>query len=145
MTIKTVNLIIKEAILLLDTPYEYAVKSEKIPTVLDCSSFTQYVFKKITNKDIGRSTIIQASQGKKISKKNIKPGDLIFFRGIQGHYNDKLFPPKKYGYDINIGHVALYIGNKMVIHANGKKKKVVKESLEKVQKNSIKIVIIRRY
>jgi cell wall-associated NlpC family hydrolase len=145
MTIKTTNLVIEKALSLLGTPYEYAVKSEKIPNFLDCSSFTQYIFTKIAKLDIGRSTIIQASKGKKISKKNIKPGDLIFFRGEQGHYNDKLFPPKKHGYNINIGHVALYIGNKMVIHASGKKNKVVKESLEQVEKNSVKITIIRRY
>ena len=145
MTIKTTNLIIEKALSLLGTPYEYAVKSEKIPNFLDCSSFTQYIFKKVAKLDIGRSTIIQASKGEKILKKNIKPGDLIFFRGDRGHYNDKLFPPKKYGYNINIGHVALYVGNKMVMHASGKKKKVIKEPLERVEKSSVKIAIIRRY
>ena len=99
----------------------------------------------IYRKDIGRSTIIQATQGETIPEKDLQIGDLIFFRGSKGHFNDGLFPPEKYGYNICIGHVAIYTGNGMAIHANGGKKgKVVEEPVEEIKKTAVKIVLIKR-
>jgi len=129
---------------LLGTPYKYAVKEEDIPVFLDCSSFTQLVFKKVLKKDIGRSTILQAIHGKSVKEKDLRPGDLVFFRGSKGHFNDKLFPPQKYGYHICIGHVAIYTGNKMAIHACGHKGKVIEEPLKEIKGKRIRIPIIKR-
>lgn len=136
--------IIKEARTLLGTPYKYGVKEEDVPRFLDCSSFTQLVFQSVTGQDIGRSTILQATHGKTVLEKDLQPGDLVFFRGSKGHFNDDLFPPEKYGYDICIGHVAIYIGDGMVIHASGEKGKVVEEPLEDIKKTRVRIVIIKR-
>ena len=136
--------IIAEARNFLGTPYKYGVKLEDIPRFLDCSSFTQTVFLNVLGKDLGRSTIIQATQGQAISEKELQPADLIFFRGSKGHFNDELFPPDKYGYDICIGHVAIYAGNGMAIHASGEKGKVVEEALTEITKTRVKIVIMKR-
>ena len=140
----TAKKIIEEAQTLLGTPYKYGVKEEDIPRFIDCSSFTQLVFEKVIGKDIGRSTMLQATHGKTVLEKDLQPGDLIFFRGSKGHFNDDLFPPEKYGYGICIGHVAIYTGNRMVIHASGEKGKVVEEPLEGIVKTRVKIVIIKR-
>ncbi len=145
MNRKAIFSIIETAKSLLGRPYKYAAKIEEAPNCFDCSLFSQYLFLKKSGKDIGRSAILQATKGKKVSEKNLKPGDLIFFRSSQGHYNDKLFPPKKYGYNMCIGHVILYIGNGLVIHASGIKMKVVEESLKQVKKERGKIKIIKRY
>lgn len=136
--------IIQRARYLLGTPYKYAVKEEDIPVFLDCSSFTQLVFKEVLKKDIGRSTILQATHGKTIKEKNLRPGDLVFFRGSKGHFNDTLFPPKKYGYNICIGHVAIYTGDGMAIHACGHKGRVTEEFLENIKDKRIRIPIIKR-
>jgi len=136
--------IIEEARALLGTPYKYGVKEEDIPRFVDCSSFTQLIFQNVIGKDIGRSTILQATHGETVSEKDLRTGDLIFFRGSKGHFNDDLFPPKKYGYDICIGHVAIYTGNGMIIHASGEKGRVVEESLEDIKKTRVRIVIIKR-
>ena len=136
--------IIEEARTLLGTPYKYGVKEEDIPRFVDCSSFTQLIFQNVIGKDIGRSTILQATHGETVSEKDLKPGDLIFFRGSKGHFSDKLFPPEKYGYDICIGHVAIYTGNGMAIHASGEKGMVVEEPLEDIKKTRVRIVIIKR-
>jgi len=136
--------IIEEARTLLGTPYKYGVEEEDIPRFVDCSSFTQLVFEKVTGKDIGRSTILQATHGEAVSEKDLQPGDLVFFRGSKGHFNDSLFPPEKYGYDICIGHVAIYTGNGMAIHASGEKGRVIEESLEEIKRTRVKIPIIKR-
>jgi cell wall-associated NlpC family hydrolase len=144
MIANTAKEIIKEARALLNAPYKYGAKEEDIPRYVDCSSFTQYVFKKVTGKDIGRSTILQATQGETVSEKELQPGDLIFFRGSKGHFNDSLFPPEKYGYGICIGHVAIYVGNGIAIHASGEKGKVIEETVEEIKKTRIRIPIIKR-
>ena len=140
----TAKKIIEEAQTLLGTPYKYGVKEEDIPRFIDCSSFTQLVFEKVMGKDIGRSTIIQATHGETIQEKDLQPGDLVFFRGSKGHFNDGLFPPEKYGYDICIGHVAIYIGDGIAIHASGEKGKVVEEPLEEIKNKRVKVPIIKR-
>ncbi|MCL5017595.1 MAG: C40 family peptidase [Patescibacteria group bacterium] len=144
MDANTAKKIIEEARSLLGTPYKYGVKDDDIPRFVDCSSFTQLDFLKVLGKDIGRSTILQATQGEAVLEKNLQPGDLIFFRGSKGHFNDNLFPPEEYGYDICIGHVAIYTGNGMAIHASGEKGMVIEEPLEDIKKTRVRIVIIKR-
>src|SRR3989344_5135201 len=100
---------------LIGTPYKYAAKPEDIPKYLDCSSFTQYVYKQL-GIEIPRSTLLQAVHaGKEMPlDENLEAGDLLFFRGAKGHYDDNLFP----GRQIYIGHVAVYSGNEKAIHAS---------------------------
>lgn len=56
------------------------------PTSFDCSGYVQYVFKK-AGKKIGRTSGAQLA-GKKISKSNKKPGDiLVFMRGSYAYHS----------------------------------------------------------
>lgn len=138
--------LLKIARSLISTPYKYAVTPEDIPKYLDCSSFTQYVYKQLAI-DIPRSTLLQAANAgteiklttnKQLTTK-LEVGDLLFFRGSKGHYNDELFPEK----EIYIGHVALYIDNNQVIH--GASKKGVEETyLKEVVKERGPVVMIKR-
>ncbi|MBI3046390.1 MAG: C40 family peptidase [Candidatus Harrisonbacteria bacterium] len=134
---------------LIGTPYKYAAKPEEIPQFLDCSSFTQYVYKHL-GIEIPRSTILQAAQaGKEI---NVNPstssgqqisdlqiGDLLFFRGTKGHYDDELFPEC----EVYIGHVAMYIGNNKVIHGSSKKG-VEETNLHEIIKEKGPVVMLKR-
>lgn len=126
------------------TPYKYAAQPEDIPQFLDCSSFTQELYKKI-GIEIPRSTLLQAAQaGQEIqlpitNYQLLLPGDLLFFRGHKGHYDDSLFPRK----EIYIGHVAIYTRNNMAIHASSPKG-VLEENLEEIIKEKGPIVIIKR-
>jgi len=83
----------------------------------DCSGFTTYVCKK-NGISIPRRAIQQSKHGKYISRKNLKPGDLVFFDTSK----------RKKGY---VNHVGIYIGNNKFIHASSAKKKVVTTSLSK--------------
>ena len=125
---------------LIGIPYKYAAKPEDIPKFLDCSSFTQYVYKQI-GIDMPRSTLLQAAHaGKEMPlNENLEIGDLLFFRGPKGHYDDKLFP----GRQIYIGHVAMYIDNNKIIHA-ASSKGVIEEDIEQLLQKLGPAVIAKR-
>ncbi|MGW0709287.1 NlpC/P60 family protein [Streptomyces sp. NPDC002643] len=67
------------------------------PGSYDCSGLTQAAWK-AAGVDLPRTTYDQVNAGTTVSLASAQPGDLVFF------------------YD-NIGHVGLYIGNGMMIHA----------------------------
>ncbi|WP_276354532.1 C40 family peptidase [Cohnella caldifontis] len=69
----------------------------------DCSSFTQYIFKKI-GVSLPRTSASQATKGVKVSKSNLKKGDLVFF---------------KTSGKSSISHVAVYAGSGKLLHASG--------------------------
>ncbi|MCX7710446.1 MAG: SH3 domain-containing protein [Clostridia bacterium] len=73
------------------------------PKGFDCSGFTSYVFDHF-GIDLERVAASQAGQGKKISKSELKAGDLVFFDTNGG---------RNY-----ICHVGIYIGDGKFIHAS---------------------------
>lgn len=84
------------------------------PSTFDCSGFTYYVIKKTTGKSISRTSTTQSKQGKYVSRKNLKKGDLVFFATTgKGR----------------VSHAGIYIGNKKFIHASSTKGKVVISSM----------------
>ncbi len=66
---------------------------------VDCSGFTQQVFRNFNVKLDRRSRDQFANNGVSIKKADLKPGDLVF-----------------YGYN-SVTHVAIYIGNEQIIHS----------------------------
>lgn len=70
----------------------------------DCSGFTQYVFKQL-GIDLLRDSRSQATQGKKVSRDELRPGDLVFFKT-----NGK-----------TISHVGIYVGDGKFAHASVRK------------------------
>ena len=104
--------VIKLAKHLKGRPYKYGATIADAPKFFDCSLFTQYIFREI-GIPIPRTAIEQAVVGKKVSIKKIKEGDLIFMKGEIGRYN-KFFP-------VGIGHVGVYIGKGIVVHAERKR------------------------
>lgn len=87
------------------------------PYTFDCSGFTSYVCKK-NGVCLPRTSINQSKVGKRVSRNNLKAGDLVFFDTSK----------RRRGY---INHVGIYMGNNKFIHASSAKKKVVITSLEK--------------
>jgi hypothetical protein len=73
---------------------------------IDCSGFTQMVFKQFDIK-IKRDTWQQAEQGETVSSlMEIKPGDLAFFDNVEGR----------------IVHVGILLSSNEIIHASGRVK-----------------------
>jgi len=86
------------------------------PYSFDCSGFTKYVCDK-NGVCIPRTSIKQSKIGQRVSREELKAGDLIFFDTSKRHR----------GY---VNHVGIYIGNNKFIHASSAKRKVVITSLE---------------
>lgn len=76
-------------------PYRYGATG---PGSWDCSGLTGGAWKSVGVK-IPRTSQAQYRSGKKVSKSNLKPGDLVFFYS-------------------GISHVAIYAGNGNVVHAS---------------------------
>jgi LysM repeat protein len=87
------------------------------PYCFDCSGFTSYVCKKSGVK-LPRRSIEQSKVGKRVSRKELKPGDLVFFDTSR----------RRRGY---VNHVGIYLGNNKFIHASSAKRRVVIASLDK--------------
>jgi cell wall-associated NlpC family hydrolase len=75
----------------------------------DCSGFTKEVFEQ-NGIEIPRNSWKQAKVGKRISKKNLKKGDLIFFNSKKQK---------------RVNHVGIYLGNGKFIHASRFHRKIV--------------------
>jgi cell wall-associated NlpC family hydrolase len=85
------------------------------PKAFDCSGFTCYVCNK-NGICLPRTSVKQAEIGKKLERKELRPGDLIFFDTSKD----------KKGI---VNHVGIYIGGGKFIHASSGAEKVVISSL----------------
>ncbi|MFC4777775.1 C40 family peptidase [Paenibacillus sp. GCM10023252] len=79
--------------------YKFGAKTG-ITSSFDCSSFTQYVYRK-NGISLPRSSKQQAKSGKYVSKSNLRAGDLVFSDTNR---------------DGVINHVSIYIGNGKLLH-----------------------------
>lgn len=71
---------------------------------IDCSGLTQNLYSKVYKKKLERTTSGQKRQTKKISKRNLKEGDLVFFSSNRS---------KK-----KVAHVGIYLKDDLFIHAS---------------------------
>lgn len=132
---------------LVGKPFRYGAKPEEAPNLFDCSSFTQYVFKQV-GIELPRSAVLQAGdlRGEEIAWapdfSNLEPGDLIFSRGVVGHYKDELFG----GRPIDVGHVALYLGGGRIIHTREKLGGVREQNLpEMLAEPKYVVALVKRF
>lgn len=86
-------------------PYVYGGNG---PNSFDCSGFTSYIYRHF-GYTLNRTASTQLSNGTAVSKSELQPGDLVFFR-----YNTS-YPAS---------HVGIYIGNGQFIHASTNKYQV---------------------
>jgi len=68
---------------------------------LDCSGFVQLVFKDSIGKLLPRTAKEQSQVGDVIDKKELKPGDLVFFNTMRRAFS----------------HVGIYLGDNRFLHA----------------------------
>jgi len=74
---------------------------------LDCSGMVRYIYRNAAAIQLPHNAYRMAQMGRKISRAELKPGDLVFFNTLHRPYS----------------HVGIYIGNHRFIHAphtNGK-------------------------
>lgn len=81
---------------------------------MDCSAFVQKVYA-LAGIDLPRTARYQAKYGMYVSRENLKPGDLLFFRTYAR------FP----------SHVGIYIGEGKMIHASSAGKRIIISNINK--------------
>jgi cell wall-associated NlpC family hydrolase len=79
---------------LLCVPYRWGGTSPR--SGFDCSGFVRYVFEHF-GIDLPHSSYAQFGAGRRVPRRALRPGDLVFFDGL--------------------GHVGLYVGSGRFIHA----------------------------
>jgi len=85
--------IVQNAKKYIGVPYQYGGNG---PSSFDCSGFTKYVFANL-GISLPRTSYSQLNVGVAVSRENLQPGDLVFFRSG--------------------GHVGIYVGDNQYIHA----------------------------
>ena len=71
---------------------------------IDCSALTRRVYREAFNKELPRVSQQQIKQGTRVSAKNLKSGDIVYFR-----------PGNR------TSHTAVYVGNSLFINASSSK------------------------
>ncbi|PVZ15537.1 MULTISPECIES: C40 family peptidase [unclassified Pseudomonas] len=106
--------VIARAVDALGTPYRWGGNTPG--KGLDCSGLVKYAFNDVKSVNLPRTSRDMASgHGVEVARKDLKPGDLIFF--------------KTRGRQVN--HVAIYMGDNQFIHAPSRGKAVTIDSLNK--------------
>ncbi|MHC6227872.1 C40 family peptidase [Pseudomonas sp. X10] len=114
MSAKQSSDVLSRAVNVLGTPYRWGGSSPS--KGFDCSGLVKYAFNDIEDINLPRTSSAMAQgHGVKVSRKDLKPGDLIFFN-IKSR---------------RVNHVAIYLGNDRFIHAPRRGKRVSIDSLSK--------------
>lgn len=100
----------KSAFSFLGARYRFGGNS---PTALDCSSFTQQVFR-LQDVKLPRTAREQFQVGNEVPQGDLRRGDLVFFRTYARYAS----------------HVGIYLGNRKMIHASSRDRRVVISSMD---------------
>jgi len=84
---------------LIGTKYRFGGKNPR--TGLDCSGLVSYVYKRSIGLTVSGNAAAIARQGRVISRRNLRPGDLVFFNTRNSPYS----------------HVGIYIGGDRFVHS----------------------------
>lgn len=106
--------VVSRALKSLGTPYVWGGSTPK--GGFDCSGLVKYAYNDVHSVKLPRtSTAMAAGKGIKVSRNDLKPGDLLFFN-IESR---------------KVDHVAIYLGNDRFIHAPRTGKNVSIDTLKK--------------
>lgn len=107
---QTINNLKKSAYSFLGARYRFGGSSR---SALDCSSFTQQVFRELSVK-LPRTAREQFYVGSEVMRGDLRKGDLVFFQTYAS------FP----------SHVGIYLGNRKMIHASSHEHRVVISTMD---------------
>lgn len=85
----------------LNVPYKYGGNKK---SGIDCSALTKIFYKHVYGKNVPRTAYRQYKSFKRVPKKQLKRGDLVFFKTKSKRPN----------------HVGIYLGNGKFVHASTK-------------------------
>lgn len=94
--------LIRSALAYRGTPYRMGARAGS--GAFDCSSFTQFVYAK-SGVSLPRTASQQATRGQKITRDELRAGDLVFFKNT---------------YKRGVSHVGIYVGDGKFVHASSR-------------------------
>ncbi|RMT76904.1 NLP/P60-like protein-like protein [Pseudomonas viridiflava] len=113
------NAVVKRALQTVGTPYRWGGTTPG--KGLDCSGLVKYAYSDVREVDLPRTSNAMAQgHGQTVDRKDLKPGDLLFFN-IKSR---------------NVNHVAIYLGEGKFVHAPRRGKAVTVDTLNKPYWNS---------
>ncbi|UVL83660.1 C40 family peptidase [Pseudomonas sp. B21-028] len=125
MATKASSNVLSRAVNVLGTPYRWGGSSPS--KGFDCSGLVKYAFNDSTFDLPRTSNAMATGHGEKVERKDLKPGDLIFFKLKSRRVN----------------HVAIYLGNDRFIHAPRRGKSVTIDTLNKPYWNTHYVIAKR--
>lgn len=109
------EMVVRAGLDALGTPYVWG--GEDPDGGFDCSGLTQFVYREIAGVELPRTARAQRQAGSAVSKKHLKPGDLVFFA------------TRRRG---GVSHVGIYIGQGQFVHAPTRGSSVRIDNLDNV-------------
>lgn len=100
----------------------YVWGGNSLSTGVDCSGLVQQIYRRL-GVNVPRTTYEQAKHGRKVSVASIRPGDLVFYRGLD--------------------HVGIYVGNGKIVHAANRNLGVITSNLN--NSNGAPTLVLRPY
>lgn len=107
------EMVVQAGLETIGTPYVWG--GDDPEAGFDCSGLTQFVYREIAGMELPRTAREQRRAGTGISKKELKPGDLVFFTTTRRR---------------TVSHVGIYIGNNQFVHAPTRGSAVRVDSLD---------------
>ncbi|WP_026641277.1 C40 family peptidase [Bordetella petrii] len=107
------EMVVRAGLDTLGTPYVWG--GDDPEDGFDCSGLTQFVYREIAGVELPRTARAQRRAGTAVSKKQLQPGDLVFFT------------TRRRG---GVSHVGIYIGQNQFVHAPTRGAKVRIDSLD---------------
>lgn len=95
------------------TGLKYITAGTSPDSGFDCSGFVYHVFNEITKMKLPRSANAMRGVGYSLAKKDLRPGDLVFFNTTGRAFS----------------HVGIYIGNDQFVHASSSARAVMISNL----------------
>lgn len=96
----------------LGVPYRYGGESR---SGVDCSGMVMVIYRDVAGLKLPRNTVAQRDYCHEVSRRQLQPGDLVFFSSSKGGQK--------------ISHVGMYVGNGRIIHASSSRG-VIESALE---------------
>lgn len=103
--------LISTAMGMIGIPYRFG--GTNVETGFDCSGFVRAIYQETVGHILPRNAHEQAKATKKIDKKDLQPGDLVFFNTMRRAFS----------------HVGIYLGDGQFIHAPRRGKSVRVENM----------------
>lgn len=106
--------LVKAGLDAIGTPYAWGGDAPE--DGFDCSGLVAFVYREIASLELPRRAVEQRAEGKRVTRNDLEPGDLVFFATTRQRNR--------------VSHVGIYIGDNQFVHAPRRGSTVRVDSLD---------------